>query len=308
MLLQSSNNNLGSSRSSPKRGLKDPFYCDTHLARNNIYWSRRNKERPEQVVALQNYIFHQRASPGPWTERVWEDWELRDLGQEWSKSKVKSVLENRFFPDPTLETPPRGLKRTDKTRMSEHAVPHSGSRFKVKTPRPNMLYGYEPEVFTRTQVEVGGGGVEILAANADRMLFPFLVVELRGDGESMMAARNACLGTTASCVNFVERLNARLEVVESTTAGGTTLPSQSDIQQVNSAVFSIIANSTIALVNITWKENQTEDNYFMTLVKGFVHGDPDGYIEFRKCILNILDWGMTERLNEIREALDVLAR
>jgi hypothetical protein len=44
----------------------------------------------------------------------------------------------------------------------------------------------------------------------------------------------------------------------------------------------------------------------MANVKSFLLQDPGHFIEFRKHVLNIIDWGKDKRLNEIRVSLNTL--
>lgn len=44
----------------------------------------------------------------------------------------------------------------------------------------------------------------------------------------------------------------------------------------------------------------------MASVKNFLLHKPEHYIEFRKYVRNIIDWGTNERLEKIRKSLDCL--
>lgn len=44
----------------------------------------------------------------------------------------------------------------------------------------------------------------------------------------------------------------------------------------------------------------------MANVKSFLLQEPEHYIEFRKYVRNIIDWGKDKRLKEIRDSLDSL--
>ena len=44
----------------------------------------------------------------------------------------------------------------------------------------------------------------------------------------------------------------------------------------------------------------------MQKVKSFLLQEPEQYVEFRKHIRNIIDWGKDKRLEEIRKSLDSL--
>src|SRR6266699_3289681 len=44
----------------------------------------------------------------------------------------------------------------------------------------------------------------------------------------------------------------------------------------------------------------------MANIRSFLLQEPEHYIEFRKCVRNIIDWGKDKRLKEIRSSLDIL--
>jgi hypothetical protein len=96
-----------------------------------------------------------------------------------------------------------------------------------------------------------------------------------------------------SCVNMAERLNEQLRKCVS-----------DKIQAIDSAEFSIAMNGTEARLYISWKHNELD--YYMRKVKSFLLQEPDHYIEFRKYVRNIIDWGKDSRLKEIRGSLDTL--
>ncbi|KAK3332612.1 hypothetical protein B0T19DRAFT_482849 [Cercophora scortea] len=129
----------------------------------------------------------------------------------------------------------------------------------------------------------------------NRLMYPFLAIELKADGPlgpgGIWVATNQCLGASASCVNVAERLNRQLRLCNDET-----------IRPINSAAFGIAMNATEARLFISWKHS--ERDYYTRKVRGFLLQDPDHFIEFRRHVNNILDWGKNERLNDIRRALD----
>jgi hypothetical protein len=121
------------------------------------------------------------------------------------------------------------------------------------------------------------------AANNQGLMYPFFIIEFKGNGGDLWVATNQCLGGSTLCINIAERLNRK---------------------PVDSTAFSIAMNGTEARLYISWKHNELD--YYMQKVKSFLLQDPEHYIEFRKHVKNIIDWGKDKRLNEIREPLDAL--
>ncbi len=63
-------------------------------------------------------------------------------------------------------------------------------------------------------------------------------------------------------------------------------------------------NGTEARLYVSWKHDELD--FYMANVKSFLLQEPERYIEFRKCVRNIIDWGRDKRLNQIRNSLDIL--
>ncbi len=63
-------------------------------------------------------------------------------------------------------------------------------------------------------------------------------------------------------------------------------------------------NGTEARLYVSWKHNELD--YYMANVKSFLRQEPEHYIEFRKYVRNIIDWGKDKRLDNIRNSLDSL--
>lgn len=195
-----------------------------------------------------------------------------------------------MFPKPGEED---DLRRSDRQPMSRHAVPNAGPQFKVGNPIPDMLYGYSRHhAFPDQQTQLISMGDEPVANNQG-LIYPFFVIEFKGNGGDLWVATNQCLGGSASCVNIAERLNDQLRKCKS-----------SKVKPVDSTAFSIAMNGTEARLYVSWKHSDLD--YYMQKVDSFLLQKPQDYIEFRKHVKNIIDWGKDNRLKEIRESLDTL--
>jgi hypothetical protein len=109
----------------------------------------------------------------------------------------------------------------------------------------------------------------------------------------MWVATNQCLGGSASCVNIAERLNRQLRQCKN-----------KKVRPIDSAAFSIAMNGTEARLYVSWKHDELK--YYTRKVDSFLLQKPKDYVEFRKHVLNIIDWGKDERLKEIQKSLDSL--
>lgn len=285
----------GSTPSSSRRSLvEDPYYRRLNLAANNIHLRSSRDQFPDQVADLIDHMRRDRDSPGPTFDEVWEDNALEELGMGAAEPDVEKYFQNRIFPD---GDPGDSLKRSDRQPMVKHAVPSAGSSLRVSTPVPDMLYGYKPRPgFPNQQAQLIAMGTEPIA-NTQDLLYPFFLIEFKGEGPSgagsLWVATNQCLGGSASCVHLAERLNAQLRQCNS-----------DKIRPINSAAFSIAMSGTEARLYISWRHNELD--YYMANVDVFLLQKPRDYIEFRKYVRNIIDWGSGGRLEEIRKSLDSL--
>ncbi|KPM39861.1 hypothetical protein AK830_g6709 [Neonectria ditissima] len=285
-------NITGSSGPSGRSLVENPLYRDMNLATNNIYMRSSRNQFPDNVADLIDHVRRDRDSPGPTLDQVWEDKALEELGMGAAEPDVEKYFQTRIFPD---GDPRDSLKRSDRQPMAKHTVPSTGSGLNVSTPVPDMLYGYNRQkAFPHQQAQLISMGTDMVANNQYQgLLYPFFVVEFKGDGGSMWVATNQCLGGSASCVNIAENLNRRLRQCKSDL-----------VHPVDSAAFSIAMNGTEARLYISWKQNELD--YYMANVDSFLLQDPEHYVKFRKYVRNIIDWGKGGRLEGIRKSLDSL--
>ncbi|MCJ1337545.1 hypothetical protein MMC09_002827 [Bachmanniomyces sp. S44760] len=279
--------------------VENPFYRHQNLAANNIYIRSSRGSWPEYISDLADHLRRDRGSPGPSVDEVWHDADLESLEMGTAENKVEDYFKEKIFRRSALSG---GLERVDKIPMARHVVPDTATNLfgltrKISNPVPDMLYGYDSlGAFPQQQLQLNLMGDETFA-NSQYLLYPFLVVEFKANGPgvngSMWVATNQCVGGSTSCVNIIERLNHRLKQCQT-----------ENVRPVNSVAFSIAMNGTEARLYISWK--QDELTYYMTKIRSFLLQDPEHYLEFRKYVLSILDWGRDERLKDIQEALDSL--
>jgi len=285
-----------SSGFSRKSLVEDPFYRVMNLAENNIFTRSVHEEFPEDIASLVDYVRKDRDSPGPSSDQLRQDTDLERLEMGTGESDVEEYFHANVFPNPKLSD---RLQCTNRNPMAKQVVPDVGSKLKLKvsTPVPDMLYGYNRNrAFHQQQAQLLSMGTDMVA-NSQGLIYPFFVIEFIADGPggcgSLCVATNQCLGGSASCVNIAERLNRQLRHYKS-----------DKVQPINSAAFSIAMSGTEARLYISWKHNELD--YYMRKVKSFALQEPKDYVEFRKHVRNIIDWGEDKRLKQIQESLDKL--
>jgi hypothetical protein len=251
------------------------------------------EEFPEHISSLVNYVGRDRDSPGPSSDDVWQDEDLEALEMGAPEGDVQNYFQAEVFPRSA-----GALKRSDRLPMGRGVVPDSGSNLKVSTPMPDILYGYNRTgAFTEVQQAQFNSMGNEMTANSQDLIYPFFVIEFKADGSSgpggLWVATNQCLGGSASCVNIAERLNCRLKQCKS-----------EEVQPIDSAAFSIAMNGTEARLYISWKYNELK--YYTHKIDSFLLQKSKDYVEFRKHVLNIIDWGKDKHLKDIRKSLNDL--
>ncbi|KAL5401003.1 hypothetical protein PMIN03_011903 [Paraphaeosphaeria minitans] len=277
-------------RSSARSLIEGPFYRQLNLTSNNIYMRGNHDKFPDDVANLVRVVTKARNSPEPSLDELSRDPGLGRLEIEGlDEFQVEKYFHDRIFSDFQQWD---SLDRADRQPMAKHAVPSTGSKYRVSNPVPDSLFGYHPAAFPQQQAQLLSMGAQPMA-NSQRLYYPFLVVEFKGNGGDLWAATNQCLGGSTSCVYMAERLNEQLRKCQS-----------HEIKPINSAAFSIAMSGTEARLYISWKHDELV--YCMQKIKGFYLQDPEQFIIFRGYIRNIIDWGKEERLEEIRKSLDSL--
>ncbi|KAL2681143.1 hypothetical protein Neosp_008747 [[Neocosmospora] mangrovei] len=243
----------GVSTSAGKTGslVENPLYEDLNLAANNIYYRDRREPLPQHVANLVQRVQRERISPMPSISDIRADDGLAALERGAGEPTVEQYFQNNLVPQRPRNDP---LKRSDKAPFQKHAVPNTGTQYRVSNPTPDVTSGYNLGAFTTAQKMQLGKTPNMSAMNNEGMCFPFFILEFKGDGPS----RNGSL---------------------------------------------IAMNGTEARLFISWKQ---QDLFNVQKVRSFALQEPDHFIEFRKYVRNIIDWGRDERLRSIQAALDTL--
>ncbi|RSL55884.1 hypothetical protein CEP54_009134 [Fusarium duplospermum] len=241
---------------------------DRHLLRMHNIWYLSPLQAKGQVSPTVKYIYE------------WVMSQARDLpGITPERINLDALLHNleesgssarikEYFG--TLFTPPsssRILGVKDQT-MCYGVVPHRESIEGPRPPTPAMLYGYGLDVFSDAEKQQQ----TLFEAEATRAcLYPFFTIEIQA---------------------LFNKLERRVHQVT-----GPFAP------ELNNVAFSIAMNGTEARLFVTYRMD--EGMYGMYKAKSFLLQDPDHHIRFRKCVLNIIEWGQ-QRLVKIRDALRYL--
>ncbi|RCI16861.1 hypothetical protein L249_1772 [Ophiocordyceps polyrhachis-furcata BCC 54312] len=275
--------------------VQTPKYRDQNLELNGVFFLRKFEPFPEHVQTLVEYIGRARQSPRLSQEELDRDLQLLELQMGVLEADVEVYFRETFHPLTRDQT----IVCTNRLPMLMHTIPTMRPLPKISKPVPDMLYGYhnsysfspQQRLYRASNSEVDG------TANSAGLVFPFLVIEFKADGPSgagsLWQATNQCLGAASSCVNIIQGLNVRLEGC-----------CRNNIKRINTSVFSIAMSGTEARLYVSWKHDKT--SFYTRVVRSFLIHDADHYWQFRNHVHNIIDWGRSTRLDEIRRSLDVL--
>lgn len=234
---------------------------------------------------------------------VMQDAELARLGLNGGEDHLKGYVDGRFFP---RQSASENLKRSNHEEMHRSTIPCSDRSHRISGPVPAMLYGYNGDVAFPNQKRKLTALGTALKANDAALLLPFLSVELVGEGDprrNLWIATNQCLGTSAASINICRRFCSQVNRPESSEVARLAM----------SPVFPIAMSATEARLYVSWLDGGHNDDgddlggeerYYTQQIECFALQRAEHFIELRKYVRNILDWGRTQRLGDSRLALD----
>lgn len=276
--------------------IRTPAFVQKNLRRNNIYI---NKELliPEYVQTAWNWIQNrQQEYPqhGRAVTAIFES--LANLQTEYHIEERVSRVLKRMDIIKELTFSDRPLLDAALAPLYPSLVPGSDrlADFRVCSTKPDMLYGYELDMFTESQEIAMDKGEAKLSegVNKEMVTSPFFVIEAEGL-QPLQWAVNQCLVGAATMANVLRILNSQIEKHSSGPLLDTTF-------------FSIAINQYTAILFATWHNEKGE--YHTRYIKqfGLSATEPEDVHKLRAYINAILDWGRTERLPKIQRALDSL--
>ncbi|PVH93676.1 hypothetical protein DM02DRAFT_541060 [Periconia macrospinosa] len=280
------------------------MYRQNNLEFNHIYVRRPDTQLPTTVSDYINDTLRaERDSPELSAEEMkGAMYRLSTLAEGCDEDDVAAFLSDTIFPDPKIDPvygPAAGLMSSSSAPMSQHLIPADpASPYKVSQPKPDKLYGYsgntnraftQPQLLAQTTLHPQ---IPLYpAATSQGLRFPFFAIEFKAAGGTrgdLWVATNQCAGASSACLNAMDQLNASLR--------GT--------QRIDNVCCCIAADNNTAQLYISWKEDDL--NYYLQQVDAFLLWSPEHFRNFRKQVRNILGWGKDTRLQQIRDALDII--
>ncbi|KAG4283031.1 hypothetical protein FPRO06_09704 [Fusarium proliferatum] len=246
--------------------VESALYRDCNLALNNILLLDSRTELPPRLPALVESLKRGRSSPEPIPQ---DNDDLYAMEAGASEPKVEEFIRNNIIP-PSSSTDK--IQRSDRVFVSRSVIPITNPYARISVPVPDLLYGYRFSAFEHgQQMQIATYG-NFAFANSEGLTFPFFTVEFKGDGPSSKDRLEKCTG--------IEH-----------------------IEPLDNTSFSVAMNGTEARLHVSWKDG---DFIYMQKIKSFIIQRPEEFLEFRRFVRNIIDWGRDERLEYIKSGLDVL--
>ena len=185
----------------------------------------------------------------------------------------------------------------------------------VPKPVPDMVFHYKDTVFDQKETDINTTFCEFTQVSPN-LLHSWLVLKCKppgGDNEEVIC--QACRGGSALVMArqyFNDQASPKLPMNRNRPATRsintlTTPPSSERLEQdkngdLNSISWSIVLTPDNADIYIHWAELRANDSilYHMNLLSSYNLKYKDGLAKYRTDLFQILDWGLRDRLNEIR--------
>ena len=209
-----------------------------------------------------------------WTTEVWQ---LSYLGAKWDR-------------DFRMESLPR-LETTDPTaKKLLDAWP------RLTNPRPDLTYGIKRRAFTDTELDIGDTYPRFSEVSPG-IYFSFFAAEFKGAGGTMGEAEIQACRDGAAMVTAVRELN-KIAKPETKDAGA----------DMNSFVFTLTMVPAHAHLYVHWAEIESGKPtvYHMHFLHAYSLQMESTYPLLRRDLNNILDWGLSDRLKELKETLNAI--
>lgn len=175
--------------------------------------------------------------------------------------------------------------------------PATGSENKLEQPVPGILYGYSREalrdaIVCTTKEEL----LTDLDANSKDLLLPFFAVEFEpqtvGQQSNLDAAVNRAAGAGSACV----------KLAEDTIRARAPKDHPQFFDALTPTAFSAVMSKSEARLYV---HSKVEQKYQMQLLTKYTLSQVDGYNDFHRAVRNILQWGGSKRLMNIRLGINM---
>lgn len=261
---------------------------------NGVFIRLFNAELPQQITHQVNSIRQGRRQEGVNLDQHYKNIVSLSakMDEEW---KIEETFMLAVFPTPLHELYEHGLVHAKSMSLPSRYVPSNPSVLRsISQPKPDLAYGYSasPHPSSGLTIRQCNAGPVLATLGSSDSFYPFFVIEFKSDGGSICAAENQCAGDSTTCLEMVRRLNTAVANIHSTA------------EKVTEITYSAIINNRHGQILITWHDGC---GYQVQECASFLFNRLEELHEMHHWIHRIIDWGIGERLNQVRAALDMVA-
>ncbi|MCJ1250503.1 hypothetical protein MMC30_007731 [Trapelia coarctata] len=277
-----------------------PTYRRT-LGHHNVYIDAMGFRMPPTVQQfVKEVVQKSRSSPSLTAEEIRAVQErVEDLSERSEAPISRELLTTSIFPSETQPGYSRRLQTGGNTPFSTTPLPYTPqyNYLPIVTPSPDVHYGYDNRVFSKTQLSVLGAPQlsSYTMPTADNIL-PCLIFELKSQAHkgSRWVAENQAAGAGAHCVSSMETL---LDYAKQANDSRT-------LTTTDTLCFSSVIDTEAISLWVHFKSDEAE--FYGSKVDAYFMSKPEDVQRFRRDAKNILDHALDGRLTKVKEAIQDL--
>ena len=264
----------------------------------------RNKRRSEideesQQLAYEDQLYNSYANKATFVYEVWkymhqDHRDKRISGNpgsdiddaDWTTTYwVKDELASRCDYEFRRESTPHLENLTTSLVKLLNVTPRTAN------PKPDLVNGIKTKAFTRAEMDIGNMHRAFLES-IPGIICPFFAAEFKGANGSIQEAELQACRTGATMVNGARELSKLAGVARTDIGADQT-----------SFAFTLAMITTNAQLYVHWTEVVPDQQtvYHMHMVGQYHLAAADTYPRIRAHLNNILDWGLSQRLAQVKE-------
>lgn len=267
----------------------------------------------EQInLLVKNMVLKPRGSPGMSKAEQDELAKLVDSLRNKDEGTASGILVNQLFPQPySVGGGPKHLERIHNTlfvdeclrrimKTDDRAAQHARSAVGPLTnPKPDFTFGVAETIF-ETGHRLTSNSYSNLAGIQKGTLYPFFFVEWKSGatGGTQHSAQSQAARAGAALVHSILQLYAEALL------GSASAPKL--FNAAYSASFSATIDSDYLVLWVHWldrSEGVAPGTYQMSVIEKYWLNDGENLWRLRKALKNIFEWGLEERVRNIKELL-----
>ena len=239
---------------------------DNEVTFFNVFWSKLVKDTRSM-----------KDDNGTWSEKTFDSEGILGIGDSNFHANALSELKNVTAGDRVL------LERFPK----------------LKTPKPDLAYGFERKSFSDEEEAVIRAYVDHFQICPYRVA-TFFIVECKGAQGNIQVAQLQASRGAAALVRANRRLNEHAGLVEPTIEG--------EVQYDRNCAISLSLDQRSASMSVHWVETTPArgDIYHAHLLKEYFYSRDAEIKDLRRDINNVLDWGALTRRKQVEELIQAL--